>query len=719
MYSGSTLSLKTIENGFVELIFDNQNGSVNKFDQQTLAELAQAIAVLTSASSVRGLLVTSNKAVFVVGADITEFSDMFAVSEEEFLQAAQQVNTLFSQIEDLPFPSVASINGFALGGGLEICLACDSRVISDTAAVGLPETGLGILPGWGGTVRLPRLAGFATAAQWITTGAQQKADSALAVGVVDAVVAAADLRGHAIQRLQQMADGKLDYLSRRLKKKAPVAESAAELEAISGKIEAMIEAKFGDNYPAPLIVLELLRSAADKSRDAAVGLENHAFFKVTRTPQARALVGLFLSDQYIAKRARGFNKGLSEQPSKVSQAAVIGAGIMGGGIAYQNAIKGYPVVMKDINQSALDLGLSEATKLLAKSVARGKFGEEKAQQILSQIHPTLLDDDLSNCDMVVEAVVEMESVKKQVLSAVESLLEPSAVIASNTSTISINRLASSLQRPENFCGMHFFNPVHAMQLVEVIRGDKTSDHTVAALCNYALALGKKPIVVNDCPGFLVNRVLFAMLFGLEMMIKEGVDFQQIDQVMEDWGLPMGPAYLMDVIGLDTIHHCYSTMIDGLPERFVKTDSWPTETLFNAGRQGQKNGLGYYRYGLNDKGKPSKAVDPEAIAMIEAIASPAKLVSAEEVIDRLLIAMAMEMVHCLEEAVVASPEEADMALIYGVGFPAFRGGICRWMDEQGLDSIVERGDRYAHLSALYKPTDRLREMAARGATLYSN
>jgi len=305
-----------------------------------------------------------------------------------------------------------------------------------------------------------------------------------------------------------------------------------------------------------------------------------------------------------------------------------------------------------------------------------------------------------------------------VLPAVESKLAPSAIITSNTSTISITRLAESLQRPENFCGMHFFNPVHAMPLVEVIRGEKTSDATVAAVCAYALGLGKKPIVVNDCPGFLVNRVLFAMLFGLEMMISEGADFQQIDKVMEGWGLPMGPAYLMDVIGIDTINHCYPVMIEGLPERFKKTaDVWPTESIFNANRLGQKNGLGYYRYELNEKGKPGKAVDPEVIGMLENLYGVAHAVDADEIIDRLMIAMAMEMIHCLEEGVVASPAEADMSLVYGVGFPAFRGGVCRWMDETGLQEICDRADKYTSISELYRPTDKLRAMAANGETLY--
>ena len=718
MYSGRTLSLKVIENGFAEINFDNQSGSVNKFNQETLGELQEAVDILSGAGDIRGLLLSSGKPVFVVGADITEFTDMFSASKQDFLQGAQYANGIFSQIEDMPFPSVAAINGFALGGGFEVCLACDSRVIATNAAVGLPETGLGILPGWGGTVRLPRLVGFSTAVQWVTSGNQQKPEAALAAGAVDSVVDPEALREASLALLEELADGSRDYTARRIQKHSPLPEAPGQLGGLSEKFQAMIQGSVGNHYPAPLKVVDLMTKSATVGRDEAIALENLAFYEISQTPQARALVGLFLNDQFIAKTAKGYAEALDRKLPSVAQAGVIGAGIMGGGIAYQNAVRGFSVVMKDIADPALDLGISEANKLLGKSVKRGKLSEEAAAQILSKITPTLEDEAIAGCDMLVEAVVELESVKKQVLPAVESQLSASATITSNTSTISINRLAESLARPENFCGMHFFNPVHAMKLVEIIRGEKTSDKTIAAVCNYALGLGKKPIVVNDCPGFLVNRVLFAMTFGLEILLKEGADFQQVDKVMEAWGLPMGPAYLMDVIGIDTIIHCYSSMIEGLPERYIKGDNWPTETIHGAGRLGQKNGLGYYKYELNGKGKPAKLVDGEAVALLESIAGPAHQVDADEIVDRLLISMAMEMVRCLEEGVVASPAEADMALIYGVGFPAFRGGICRWMDEEGLQSIVDRGDKYTHLGELYRPTEKLRQMADKGESFFS-
>ena len=717
MFEGNTLSLTTLDNDYAEIKFDSQSGSVNKFNVETLAELRQAMDMLKQQQGIKGLLLSSGKSVFVVGADITEFKGMFSASKEQFVEAAYVVNELFSEIEDLPYPSVAAINGFALGGGFEVCLACDCRVISSKAAIGLPETGLGIIPGWGGTVRLPRLIGYTDAVQWIVSGQQQKPAAALQAGAVDVIAEPEELRTESLKVLQEMVDGTRDYEARRLQKTSPLTLSGAELEAGASNYRAAVVGKLGSHYPAQLKAIDLVAGAASLGRDEAVRRENVAFYEISQTPQARALVGLFLNEQYVVKLAK--NRAVAHKPEPIKTAGVIGAGIMGGGIAYQNAIRGYSVVMKDIAQPALDLGIDEATKLLSKSVSRGKLTEDKAQQLLSSISPTLVDSDITGCEILVEAVVELEVVKMQVLAAAEALLPTTSIMTSNTSTISINRLAEPLQRPENFCGMHFFNPVHAMPLVEIIRGEHTSDATVAAVCTYALGLGKKPIVVNDCPGFLVNRVLFAMLFGLEIMISEGADFQQIDKVMEGWGLPMGPAYLMDVIGIDTINHCYPVMMDGLPQRFKKTaDVWPTEAVCNAKRLGQKNGLGYYRYELNEKGKPAKAVDPEVIAMLESLYGSAKQLEADEIIDRLMVAMAMEMIHCLEEGVVSSPAEADMALIYGVGFPPFHGGICRWMDEIGLQEICDRGDRYLSISELYRPTEKLRAMAANGETLYS-
>ena len=717
MYTGEKLSLKKIENDFLELNFDSAVGSVNKLDKQTLDELDQALSIAQQQEAAAGLLLTSSKNAFIVGADITQFKQMFDASQDQFLASASHINGMMSCIEDMPFPTVVAINGFALGGGLEVCLACDARIISTQARIGLPETGLGILPGWGGTVRLPRLSDFATALEWITSGRQYSAHKAMKSGIVDKVVEPENLRTEAINHLTNMAAGKIDYCLVRKRKLSPVDQKQVEVEAIAKMATAMVLEKTAGHYPAPVKAIELMTESASLTRDQAIEKEASVFYELSQTSQARALIGLFVGDQYVARKARGYAKTLEHQLPDINLAAVVGAGIMGGGIAYQSAIKGFPVVMKDIAQPALDLGISEAEKLLNKAVSKGKLDQAKANSILAMINPTLDDIDLQKSEFVVEAVVEHQPVKNAVLSALDKQLSDDAIIVSNTSSISINQLATSLTKPERFCGMHFFNPVHVMPLVEVIRGTHTSDQTIAAVCNHALKLGKKPIVVNDCPGFLVNRVLFAQCFAMELLLRDGVSFQQIDQVMEHWGMPMGPAYLMDVVGLDTIVHCYSVMSEGIPERFIRDKTTPTEVLLNAGRQGQKNGLGYYSYTAAKGGRPEKTVDADSIKLLESLAGSSNEIEPETIIDRLLLPLAIEMNHCIEEGIVDSAIEADMALIWGVGFPPFRGGICRWMDEQGLAQICQKADSYTHISELYRPTQSMRDMAAAGKKYY--
>ena len=720
MYIGETLSLEMLDDGIAEINFNNRIVSVNKFNRKTLNELRSAIELLKNAKGVGGLLLTSSKSVFVVGADITEFSVMFDVTSEEFVEEADAVNQLFSEIEDLPYPTLAVINGFALGGGLEVCLCCDYRIMSSKASIGLPETTLGIMPGWGGTVRLPRLIGLKSALTWIARGSPQSANEALKAGAVDLVSSPNSLREEAIDYLSNLMRGEHDLNKRRSPKLHPMNIDQTEvLREADGLCNALVS-RTGDNYPASLEVIKLISRSCFLSREEAIALGNQTFFELTQTSQARALIGMFLGDQHVVKQAKLRYQAIGDNQLAVRKAAVIGAGIMGGGIAYQSALKGVPIIMKDINQQALDLGMKEASKLLERGVQRGKITDEKADAIASRITPTLSDKDLSGSDIVVEAVVELESVKSSVLSELERTLSGSnSIMTSNTSTISITRLSESLKRPENFCGMHFFNPVHAMPLVEIIRGDKSSDTTIAEVCAFALTLGKKPIVVNDCPGFLVNRVLFAALLGMEMLIAEGADFEQIDRVMEAWGLPMGPAYLSDVIGLDTIVHCYSVLFSGLPERFIEVKpSRTSQVLFDSGRLGQKNGLGYYHYVKNDRGRPSRQADNTVVETFQHLFGRAVHFDDDVIIERVMLAMGMEMVRCLEEGVVASPMEADMALIYGIGFPSFRGGICRWLDELGLPKVCELGDKYTSVSSIYPPTEQLRSKAARGGSLFS-
>ncbi|BDY02971.1 fatty acid oxidation complex subunit alpha FadB [Ferrimonas sp. YFM] len=713
IYQSSTIKVSWLEPGIANLCFDAE-GSVNKFDRTTLNDFDQALTALQQASGLKGLVVSSGKDVFIVGADITEFLGLFAEPEEVLGNWLVEANAIFNKLEDLPVPTVAAIRGFALGGGCEAILACDLRVGDVTARIGLPETKLGIIPGFGGTVRLPRIIGADNAMEWITTGQENRADAALKVGVLDAVTAPEKLMESAVKMVQQSIEGSIDWQARRQRKQSPLNLSKIEAAMSFTTAKGMVAMKAGPHYPAPHAAVKLLEQVAGCGRDEALQGEAAAFIKLAKSDVAQALVGIFLNDQYVKGKAKKAGK----QARPVNSAAVLGAGIMGGGIAYQSARKGVPAVMKDIAQPALELGLNEASKLLAKQVERGRMKPAQMAGVLNNIVPSLDYSSIKHADVVVEAVVENPKVKGIVLAEAEEILRDDAVLTSNTSTISINALAKNLKRPENFCGMHFFNPVHRMPLVEIIRGEHSSEETVSTVVAYAAKMGKTPIVVNDCPGFFVNRVLFPYFFGFNLLLRDGADFQQVDKVMsKQFGWPMGPAYLLDVVGIDTAHHAVAVMAEGFPTRMSKTFRDAVDIMFEAERFGQKNGKGFYQYAPDRKGKPKKSVDEFTIAALKEAYGDTKAFEAEEIIARTMIPMINETVRCLEEGIVATPAEADMALVYGIGFPPFHGGVFRYLDTLGLDKFVAMADRFAHLGEMYQVTDKLREMAASGDRFY--
>lgn len=715
IYESSTLSVRYLEDGIAELRFDAKEGSVNKFDQSTLTSFQEAMEVLQAQSDLKGLLVTSAKNAFIVGADITEFLTWFQSSNEELSQWLGQINNTFNSLEDLNCPTVVAVKGFALGGGCEAMLLGDYRIADTTAVIGLPETKLGIMPGWGGTVRLPRLIGCDNALEWITTGGNYKADKALKVGAVDAVVAPEKLEDASMRMLKDAIAGKFDWRARRAQKQQPLSLSPIENMMAFTTAKGMVAAKAGKHYPAPMTAVKSVEASASLTRDDALRIETKGFVKLAKTEVTQALVGIFLNDQYIKGKAKKAAK--TAQP--VNSAAVLGAGIMGGGIAYQSASKGTPIVMKDINQAALDLGLGEAAKLLDKQLSRGRIDGKKMAKTLNNIVPSLDYASVKDADVVIEAVVENPKVKSMVLAEVESHVSEDAIVTSNTSTISINALAKNLKRPEKFCGMHFFNPVHRMPLVEVIRGENTSDETIASVVAYAAKMGKSPIVVNDCPGFFVNRVLFPYFGGFAQLINDGADFVAVDKVMEkQFGWPMGPAYLLDVVGMDTAHHAQAVMAEGFPERMSKTGKDAIDAMYEADRYGQKNGKGFYTYTLDRRGKPKKAVEADSLALIAGVSADSKEFTPEEIINRTMLPMIIETVRCLEEGIIATPAEADMGLIYGLGFPPFRGGVFRYIDTVGISTIVEQADKLADLGPMYQVTDGMRDMAANGKTYYS-
>ena len=712
LYAGPMFKLSR-DLDILELSFDTENSKINVFNRDALSDFGKVLSAIESEKEVKGLFMTSTKGVFVAGADITEFLGYFSAPDAVLRGMLDDVNAMFNRFEDLPFPTVACVSGEAQGGGFEICLAADFRIASTDARMGLPEVKLGIMPGWGGSVRLPRLIGVDNAIEWMCTGASKKAAAALADGAIDAVIKDGDLVAAAKLMIDQVVTGKIDLQKRRAIKTQPLALSDLERSMAIESAKGFVGAKAGPHYPSPMTIINTIAKHGTKARDEALPFESASFIKLAKTDVAESLVGIFLNDQSLKKLARAQSKAALP----VKQTAVLGAGIMGGGVAYQSASNGVPIIMKDIREEALHAGLEEAGKLMKGQMKRGKLNPEGMANILNGIRPALSYGEFNEVSLVVEAVVENPKIKMAVLAEVESQVSDDTIITTNTSTISVDLLSSALKRPENFCGMHFFNPVHRMPLVEIIRAKTSSEQAIATTVAYALAMRKTPIVVNDCPGFLVNRILFAYFGGFSKLIADGADFVAVDKTLERFGWPMGPAYLLDVVGMDTGKHAAGVMAEGFPDRMRSEGKTIIDALFDAERLGQKNGKGFYKYEADRKGKPQKLPDPSVDAVIASVQNGATEFNAEDMLDRLMIPLGIESARCLEDNIVSSASEVDMGLVYGIGFPPFRGGVLHHIDKMGLANFCARADEFKALGPLYHPTDKMREMASKGQTYH--
>jgi 3-hydroxyacyl-CoA dehydrogenase/enoyl-CoA hydratase/3-hydroxybutyryl-CoA epimerase/enoyl-CoA isomerase len=712
VFQGQSVWVRALEvPGVFELCFDRQGDAINKLDARTIAEFGQATQLLAALPALRGVLVTSAKDVFIVGADITEFGQKFQLPAEAITADVLLSNAILNTFEDLPVPSVCAVNGFALGGGLELAMACSLRVMASSARVGVPEVKLGLFPGFGGTVRLSRLAGPAVACDWVGGGQPNSADTALAVGVVSEVVDPEALRDAALTLLRRAMAGEVDWAAQQQRKRDPVSMPVAERAPVFEAALARVAPLTARQQPAARMALQMMAQAAGLDRTGALALEATVFGQVARTQAANALVQAFLNDQAIKKMFKRHAK----TGTPVRSAAVLGAGIMGGGIAYTSALRGVPARMKDIARSALDLGMGEAAKQLARQVKNGKLKQDRANDVLASITPQLDTAGLREVDCVIEAIVENLGVKQKVLVELEDQVAPTTVIASNTSSLRIDDIAQPLKRPENFVGMHFFNPVHMMPLVEVIRGSRTSEAAVSTAVGYAVAMGKTPIVVRDCPGFLVNRVLTAYMRGFLRLVADGADFVQVDRAMEAFGWPMGPAYLEDVVGMDTGSHVSDVISAGYPERMPRMEHDALRLMASEGRYGQKNGIGFYRYEHDAQGKPRRSPAPDTPALLARLQpnGPRSFTDAE-IVERMMLPMVVEAVHALEEGVVGTAAELDTALQLGLGFPAYAGGPLKYADWLGLAQVVTRCDHLAPtLGAALQSTQRMRDMAARG------
>jgi 3-hydroxyacyl-CoA dehydrogenase/enoyl-CoA hydratase/3-hydroxybutyryl-CoA epimerase/3-hydroxyacyl-CoA dehydrogenase/enoyl-CoA hydratase/3-hydroxybutyryl-CoA epimerase/enoyl-CoA isomerase len=698
------------EDGIALLTFDMPASRANILTETNLEELEALLKEIGVQSALHGLVLRSGKpGTFIAGADLRDLGAP-TPDPNRARKLLRQGLAPIALFESLPFPTVAAIEGPCLGGGLEVALGCDYRLAGDhpKTELGLPEVKVGLIPGWGGTQRLSRLIGPALAADMITSGESVKAQRAREIGIVFDVVAGERLLDEAVRRAQAAFDSG-DWREIRRRKQLPVGLTEEQHDFIFSAARSQVVAKTKGLLPAPLAALDAIANGCNRPLEEGLQVESAGFMPLFRSPISRNLIAVFFMTQRLQK-----DPGVADtsiQPRPVQAVTVAGAGIMGAGIALAHILRNIPVKLTDNNAQALDKGVATITKALQARIDSGRLTVPEMTAALLRLGTTSSVPVLADRDFVIEAIIENEEAKVQLYREIEPILRTDAILASNTSTISITRMARSLSRPGNFAGMHFFNPVERMPLVEVIRGQATDDVTVVTLVALAKRIGKTPIVVRDCPGFLVNRILFPYLNESLVLLEEGIDPRVIDKAATAFGMPMGPITLHDLVGLDTSLYAGRVVNTAFADR-AKTTRLLDE-LVATGRLGQKSGAGFYSYAKGSRGID----DPAFTAIWERFRTGQRSMQTEELTDRLFLPMLVEASRVLEESIVREPGDVDMGLILGIGFPAFHGGILRWADTQGLPKVLEKLRRYEGLGARYQPTQQIRRLAGEGKGFY--
>ncbi len=704
----AVLTLEIPGDGTAWLVFDDPGRKVNILStpvMERLDALLDEVKRGAAAGEVRALVVRSGKdGSFIAGADIDEIVDI--TDPVEGRAKAAQGQGVFQRLASLSIPTVAAVDGTCVGGGTELILACDVRLASDRAEtrIGLPETRLGILPGFGGTTRLPRLVGLAAAADIILAGKSVDARKAQKIGLIEERMHAGVLYDRAREVALGMADGGAAPSRSKPPLQMRLMEATAPgRELILRQARKQVMKQTRGHYPAPLRAIDVMRRSAGAPIGKALALEAQALGELVATPECKNLIRVFRLMEG-AKRAAP-----DARPRSVDRAAVLGAGVMGGGIAQLLAYHEIPVRLKDIDREALSTGLRHARSMFDKLTRRRKLRTREARDRMGTIAPSLDYTGFGAVNLVIEAVVERMDVKKAVLSETEGKVRPGTVLASNTSSLSITEMASALERPGDFAGMHFFNPVEKMPLVEVIRGEATSDDAAATVFALALRLGKTPVLVRDGPGFLVNRILTPYLNEAGYLLGEGASIAQVDEALVDFGMPMGPLRLLDEVGLDIASHAGDTMHEAFGERFAPAPV--LQALEGTDRLGRKNACGFYTY---EDGKATHP-DPGMYQAFGAVPPGGRAAPPPAtIVDRTILPMINEAARILDEGIARSADDVDLAMITGTGFPPFRGGLLRYADERGLDGIVARlRELAARFGARYEPAPLLVRKAEAG------
>jgi 3-hydroxyacyl-CoA dehydrogenase/enoyl-CoA hydratase/3-hydroxybutyryl-CoA epimerase len=675
----------------------NEKKSMTTLTRDSLEELTKIMIEVTSIDKkkgAKGLCFFSHKpGVFLAGMDISVINDL--KSESDALRNLEVAHQLFNSVEDLKMPTASLVDGICLGGGLELSLCCKKIFVSDNSktALGLPEVMLGVLPGFGGTYRLPKRVGLPAALDMILTGKQIKGKNAFKMGLADAVLPA--------ERMQELAP---QYLSKPRKKKTlkEEVEKAAMDNFLTRKIifqkarEQVMKNTKGF-YPAPLKILEVLETGAGKNRSDYLSMEAQAFAELSQSVQSKNLQHIFFLTDNSKKLD---NKDLLPT---VKRGAVIGAGVMGGGIAWLFAHNNQAPLMKDITPAALELGLKQASANFSGALKKRRMTEDEFNRKMRSIEPTLNLESMKSADLVVEAVVENMDLKKKVFAELEGFVRPDSILTSNTSSLSVQEMSKALKDPSRFAGLHFFNPVNKMPLVEIITHDKVDPKTISTLIKWVLDVKKTPIVVKDGPGFLVNRILAPYLNEAAFLLEEGVTVEALDEAALNFGMPMGPCRLMDEIGLDVCVKVGKIMHEGLGER--ANPCHLSTKLYDAKLMGKKNNKGFYLY--DEKGK-STGKNPE---ISKIIASKKKHMDEMMIQMRLFLPMVNEAAYILADKICDKAATVDVGMIYGTGFPPFKGGLLRWADQEGLAQIQERLNNFAKEVSLdrYTPAPMLSMM----------
>jgi len=680
------------------LTFDVLDKKVNTLSQAVLTELAAHVEQLEKRSDLRGLLFRSGKpGQFIAGADLNELAALIDAPRERCQQAIASGHTLFSRISQLPLPVVALVDGNSMGGGTELILSMDYRVASTNPStkIALPETKIGLIPGWGGTQRMTRLVGVQHAIEIICGGEPVSATKAVQIGLCfDAVPAdkLIDVGTALIERVQSTGE----WQTERQRRSQPLGLSENELTFAFACAEGAIKGKTKGQYPAPLAALKAIKLGINRPLDEGLKVEQEVALEVTGTPISSNLISVFFMNNALG-RDPGFLPPTAKARD-VTSIGVLGSGLMGAGIATAHARRGVPAVMVDVGQDRLADGLKRACQVVEGRIKIGRATPQDMQEMLTRLSTSTSRAVFCNADVVVEAITENEALKKQAYGELKPLLRDDAILCSNTSTISITRMAEAAPHPERFVGMHFFYPVDRMELVEVIRGAKTDDDTVTTIVALAKRIGKTPIVMQDCPGFLVNRVLLPYMNEAVLLLQEGASMDDIDKAATKFGMPMGPITLSDLVGLDTAYYAGQVVSTAYADRAKPTPI--LGELVKAGRLGNKSGSGFRK--LNKKGKPE--ADPDFAPFLEKHRTDNRQFSLDELTDRLFLPMLLEATRVLEEGIVAAPHHVDMGLILGIGFPPFRGGILHWCDTEGASAIADRLGQYASLGKRFEATE---------------